>query len=145
MRIWHNELIPKLCTVHLIAQQKEVFQIWDIITCKKNKYLGREYKAYCGHCGTYNENVVKCTKCSKRLDGYFYHPATKEYWNCPDKLWYVLKIITDEVKKRGYKYRELPLKPEKTKNKPIFWMSLEEQIEILKNKRKTLKRCKCNI
>lgn len=144
MRIWHKTLIPLLCNVHLTAQQNEAFQIWNIITCKKNKFLGREYRAYC-NCGEYNENTVKCKNCGKRLDGYFYHPATKEYWNCPDKLWYVLKLITNEAKKRGNKYRELPKKPKKTDNEPIFWMTLEEQIEILKKKRENIKRCKCNI
>jgi hypothetical protein len=73
------------------------------------------------------------------------HPATKEFKNCPDKLWDRMKLIREEMLKRGYHPKELPLRPSDTIFEPIEWQSLETQIERLKEKRSTIKSCKCKI
>jgi len=77
--------------------------------------------------------------------GYRNHPATKEYENCPDRLWVYLQSVRKEMLRRGYNPKEMPIKCKKTNKRKKQWQSLEEQIERLKEKRKTIPSCKCKI
>jgi hypothetical protein len=77
--------------------------------------------------------------------GYSNHPAMIEWKLCPDKLWDRMKLIREEMLRRGYHPKELPPRPADTIFMPIPWQSLSEQIERLKEKRQTIKSCKCKI
>jgi len=78
--------------------------------------------------------------------GYRNHPAVKEFDGHIDMLWIRLFDIREEMKKRGYNPKELPLLKHIQQGEhcceglPIPWQTLEQQIEILK-----AKGCKCNI
>lgn len=113
MRIWSEQLIPKLCQKHLCAMWREGLGAYKIII----------------------ENRTDLS--------YWKHPATQEFVNDVGALWSRLKMIRDEMLKRGYNPKELPLFHY---NEPIrkqsikMWQTLEQQIEILKSKG-----CKCNV
>ncbi len=77
--------------------------------------------------------------------GYSMHPATIEWKQCPDKLWDRMKLIREEMLKRGYHPKELPPRPADTIFEPVEWQSVSEQIKRLKEKRSTIKSCKCKI
>jgi len=113
MRIWHEKLIPKLCQKHLCGCWREALGCFKIITEGKK--------------------------------GYSKHPATKEYIHAIKRLYIMLYIIRQEMLKRGYHPKELPrftfITSEKERRKT--WQSLKEQIEVLKEKKKTKKWCKC--
>jgi hypothetical protein len=47
--------------------------------------------------------------------------------------------------KRGYHPKELPPRPSDTMFEPTEWQSISEQIKRLKEKRQTVKSCKCKI
>ena len=74
--------------------------------------------------------------------GYRNHPATQEYINAPHALYGVLALVRDEMLKRGYHPKEMPVQPQISTNieniKP--WQSIEEQLAILK-----AKGCKCEV
>ncbi len=149
MRIWHEDLIPKLCQKHLTGLWNEANQVYEIITCEKITYKGKKYRKYCNTCGTENNtdrcDNLECKKYNhdkgrgKRLDGYFNHPATQEFINAPEALFVRLRAIRQEMVARGYKPKELPLEV-KFGGTIKEWQTLEEQIEILKNKG-----CNCKI
>lgn len=72
------------------------------------------------------------------------HPARKEFENCPDKLYKRLCYVSEEMLKRGYHPNIKLLKEfNKTCKEPKEWQTLEQQIEILKEKSKTIKNCNC--
>lgn len=112
MRIWHEQLIPKLCRQHLLAVWRESLGCYKIIT----------------------ENKM----------GYRNHPATKEFIKAPFALWMRLKIIREEMLKRGYHPKELPnggyYKIIYSNREPKEWQSLEVQIARLKEKG-----CECRV
>lgn len=110
MRIWHEKLIPYLCRQHLLACWREGLGAYKIITENKK--------------------------------GYRNHPAVKEFERHPELLWYRLEDIRDEMLKRGYKPKETPscVSGPPGLEKLIPWQSLEQQIEVLKNKK-----CQCAI
>lgn len=109
MRIWHEQLIPKLCQKHLCAVWREALGCYKIITEGKK--------------------------------GYINHPATQEFLNYPDQLFDRLALIREEMLRRGYHPKDLPIQPEMPDaGLPDEWQTLEQQIEILK-----AKHCKCNI
>lgn len=77
---------------------------------------------------------------------YRHHPAFKEFATAPNQLLKRLYFVREEMLNRGYHPKELP--PELydlIEPYPKEWKTLEEQIEILKNKRNTIKSCKCKI
>lgn len=112
MRIWHQELIPKLCRQHLLAVWRESLGCYKIITENKK--------------------------------GYRNHPAVKEFENNVGELRLRLRDIRKEMLNRGYHPKELPF-PENgltgvTFGKINTWQTLEEQIEVLKEKG-----CNCQV
>jgi hypothetical protein len=56
-----------------------------------------------------------------------------------------MKLIREEMLKRGYHPKELPPRPADTTFESIEWQPLNLQIERLKEKRSTIKSCKCKI
>lgn len=78
MRIWHEQLIPKLCQKHLCGFWREALGAYKIIT---------EFRTDLA---------------------YYKHPATQEFVNCPEVLWNRLKLVREEALKRGYNFKELP-------------------------------------
>ena len=127
MRIWHEDLIPKLCQKHLCAMWREGLGCYKILTEDKK--------------------------------GYRNHPATQEFIGKPEQLWLRLHEVRQEMLRRGYHPKPLPII-----NSPILngidldsdeysivglinshheiqdWQTLEEQIEVIRSKK-----CKCNI
>jgi hypothetical protein len=75
------------------------------------------------------------------VDGGSYknHPATKEFRYAPQYLWMRLKMVREEMLKRGYHPKELPAY-DFTACTPDPWQTLEEQIKIIRSKN-----CKCKI
>ena len=113
MRIWHEQLIPKLCRQHLLAMWREGLGAYKIITEDKK--------------------------------GYRNHPAVKEFENNAGVLWFRLNIVRNEMLKRGYNPKRMPNARLEDydalcSNKIIEWQTLEEQIEVLKQKQ-----CDCAI
>lgn len=88
--------------------------------------------------------------------GYRNHPAVKEFEKDIESLWFRLHLVREEMLKRGYHPKPLP----SISNAILFgvddgneicicgrirgsetpWQTLEEQVEIIKNKN-----CNCNI
>ena len=114
MRVWHKNLIPQLCNMHLVALWREArIMFYGIINDKP---------------------------------GWRNHPARKEFENCPDKLWDRMMLVKNEADKRGLNFKApIPPRPKESGIEPIEWQSLEEQIEILKQKSKDIERCKCRL
>lgn len=108
MRIWHEDLIPKLCQKHLCAMWREGLGMLSILTENKQ--------------------------------GYRNHPATKEFEGRPWALWVRLRKVREEMVKRGYKPKSLPLINGMSGPSNQLWQTLEEQIEVLKSKK-----CRCNV
>lgn len=71
--------------------------------------------------------------------GYRFHPATKEFLECPEALHYRLRVIREEMLRRGYNPKELP---ELVEFGGVVreWQTLEEQVEVLRGKG-----CECNL
>lgn len=116
MRIWHEQLIPKLCQKHLCAMWREGLGAYKII----------------------EENRTDLS--------YWKHPATQEFVNNLDRLWLILQKVRQEMLKRNYKPKQLPELEDITSFMEQFnckytpWQTLEEQIEVIKNKG-----CKCAV
>jgi len=109
MRIWHTQLISKLCRQHLLACWREALGAYKIITEDKK--------------------------------GYRNHPAVKEFEDAPLLLYWRLEWIREEMKKRGYKPKELPIHNFQKRSETIKqWQTLEQQIEVLKSKN-----CDCKV
>lgn len=72
--------------------------------------------------------------------GYRNHPAVKEFENAPVLLWNRLYLVRKEMLHRGYNPKELPPEPNFLPRVLNEWQTLEEQVEILKNKN-----CKCKL
>lgn len=108
MRIWHQDLIPKLCRQHLLAVWREGLGCYAIVTGKVDG-------------GSYRN-----------------HPAVKEFDGNSLELFARLTLIRDEMLRRGYHPKDLPEIPEDhiftSKQFYIPWQTLEEQIEVLKKK-----------
>ena len=104
MRIWNEQLIPKLCQKHLCAMWREGLGAFKIIT----------------------ENRTNLS--------YWKHPATQEFVNAPLELKNRLWAVRKEMLKRGYHPKELPDCKMKIGGKINEWQNLEQQIEILKSK-----------
>ena len=74
-------------------------------------------------------------------EGYSKHPAVVEFKNRPQTLYNRLRLIRNEMLKRGYKPKALPEPLLISVNGKIKqWQSLKEQIEILQSKK-----CNCKI
>lgn len=142
MRIWHEQLISKLCQKHLNAAWNEGNTVYGIITCEKVIVDGKPYRKYCTKCGAKNDGTKKCEKCGKRLDGYFYHPAVKEFENAPHFLRARLNVIFLEMIHRGYHPKAMPpvSKTMLTGEVVKEWQDLQTQIKILK-----AKKCDCEV
>lgn len=113
MRIWHEQLIPKLCQKHLCAMWRESLGAYAIITGQVD---GGSYKN---------------------------HPAVKEFWNYNGNLYERLELIREEMLKRGYHPKPMPEAYSPmifTSHNESEWQTLEQQIEVLKNKK-----CNCKI
>lgn len=105
MRIWHEELIPKLCQKHLCAMWREGLGCYKIVTCQVS---GGSYKN---------------------------HPAVKEFENDTIELIRRLCLVREEMLSRGYNPKELKLDNIFTSSEVFKpWQTLEEQIEIIKKK-----------
>lgn len=81
------------------------------------------------------------------VDGGSYknHPAVKEFIDNPGCLWMRLANVRHEMLKRGYHPKPMPHARLEDYDslcslKVTPWQTLEEQIEIIRNKH-----CKCNI
>lgn len=115
MRIWNEQLIPKLCQKHICGMWRESLGAYKII----------------------QENRTDLS--------YWKHPATQEFVGHIYRLWQRLKAVRDEMLKRGYHPKELPeCADENThyQNEPEMkeWQTIEQQIEILRSKG-----CKCMV
>lgn len=80
---------------------------------------------------------------------YRHHPAFREFEQSPGELRNRLQLVQIEMLKREYHPKKLP---EQQTPIGVFtlgpiheWKTFDEQIEILKHKRKTIKNCKCKI
>lgn len=105
MRIWHEQLIPKLCQKHLCAMWREGLGAYKIIT----------------------ENRTDLA--------YWKHPATQEFVDAPKNLHIRLFLVREEMFKRGYHPKELPFLYQGDSTEEIKpWQTLDEQIAILKLK-----------
>ena len=96
-------------------------------------------------CAVWRESNIMIYGILENKSGWKQHPARKEFENCPDKLWDRMKLIREEMLKRGYHPKELPPRPADTMFYPTEWQSISEQIKRLKEKRQTIKSCKCKI
>ena len=106
MRIWHEQLIPKLCRQHLLACWRESLGAYAIVTGEVD---GGSYKN---------------------------HPAVKEFDGCPIELKNRLVFIRREMLARGYSPKLIPDYPlEITTKNYIPWQTLDQQIEVLKAKK----------
>ncbi|MDE1843200.1 MAG: pyrimidine dimer DNA glycosylase [Thaumarchaeota archaeon] len=105
------DIQPKnLCQLHLLGEHRELHAIWTILTQNKT--------------------------------GYARHPETLRWKNQLHALYNRHSLLVSEMKHRGYNHQsdlDKRLAVGSTKQTK-FINSLEEQIEILKNKK-----CKCNI
>jgi hypothetical protein len=72
--------------------------------------------------------------------GYENHPQTKEFRGNIAELSNRLLMVRNEMLKRGYNPKEVNFKFPESGNGYIRWQSLEDQVEILKEKG-----CECNI
>lgn len=117
MRIWHEKLIPHLCQKHLCGLWREGLGCIQIVLNKKK--------------------------------GYSNHPAVKEFQDAPLYLLGRMLRVRHEMLRRGYHPKEIDirqfglmpyLEDEFTKQKVNEWQTLEEQIEVLKQKG-----CRCDI
>jgi lantibiotic modifying enzyme len=77
--------------------------------------------------------------------GYRNHPAVKEFENYPGRLQERLRMVRQEMLLRNYHPKELPVSKcfgFEIVYTPleVQWQTLEEQVEVLKNKK-----CKCKI
>ena len=78
---------------------------------------------------------------TKGKKGYSNHPAVKEFANAPWQLLKRLYEIRDEMLKRGYNPKELPiLRTAYLEGSVKPWQTLNEQITRLKEKK-----CNCKI
>lgn len=120
MRIWHEDLISKLCQKHLCAMWREGLGMYKIITGEVD---GGSYKK---------------------------HPAVREFKFASDVLYFRLNDVRQEMIKRGYHPKEMPQFKIGPFSKQIGdmiitapitpWQTLEEQIEVIRSKH-----CKCQI
>lgn len=78
MRVWHQDLIPKLCSRHLVAVHREARGAYKIITEKRTDL------------------------------SYHKHPATQEFIECPEALHKRMQAVCDEADKRGYNFQRPP-------------------------------------
>ena len=105
------DISPKnLCQLHLLGEHRELHAIWTILT--QNKM------------------------------GYAHHPETLRWKNKLHALYDRHSLLVSEMKRRGYHHKsdlDKRLAIGSTKQTE-FINSLEEQVEILKNKK-----CKCNV
>jgi len=114
MRIWHEKLIPFLCSKHLTA-------MW-------------------------NESWIAFNGIKENKNGWRTHPARKEFEQCPDRLWDRLQLVKKEADKRGFNFiKPFPQRPRRTNNKPKEWQTLNEQINVLVEKRELIESCNCDI
>lgn len=105
MRIWHEELIPKLCQKHLCAMWREGLGCLKIV----------QYMTDGG--------------------GYKNHPAVKEFMGDSYRLVQRLYLVRQEMLKRGYHPKELVHSNIFTSsNNYQPWQTLNEQIQVLKSK-----------
>lgn len=105
MRIWHEDLIPKLCQKHLCAMWREGLGCYKIVTYQVD---GGSYKN---------------------------HPAVKEFMGYSLDLSRVLVKVREEMLKRGYHPKELELGNVFTSGDSYTpWQTLEEQIKVLQSK-----------
>jgi len=114
----------------------------EVIMCEKLFVNGKPYRKYCNRCmdmsGSFTKNIgtKRCPKCGKVLNGWFNHPAVKEYWNFPAKLIIILHRVRGEMLYRGFK----PNLGLISRYKPLSighinpWQTKQEQIEVLKQK-----------
>lgn len=72
--------------------------------------------------------------------GYRNHPATQEFIENPQALYWVLDKVRNEMLKRNYHPKELPKLVVMSPFKKREWQTLDEQIAILKTKG-----CKCKL
>lgn len=73
------------------------------------------------------------------LKGYSNHPAVLEYKGCPQRLWYRLSLIREEMLRRGYHPKDLPALVVKN-GEFVEWESLEDQVRKLQ-----AKHCPCHV
>lgn len=117
MRIWHEQLIPKLCQKHLCAMWREGLGAYKIITENKKGYRNHPAVKEFEDCP--DELFKRLQAIRKEMIRRGYKPKEIE-----EKL--IIKgIMTGNI--------YIP-------NKPKPWQTLKQQIEVLKSKN-----CKCKI
>lgn len=108
MRIWHEDLIPKLCRQHLIACWREGLGCWEILENNKQGYRNHPaVKEFEGRLSLLADRLVKVRR-------EMLHRGYKPKDLSPFVLTLAM-IVTD------------------TSN-PNEWQTLEEQIEVLQVK-----------
>lgn len=135
MRIWHESLVPLICNKHLCAMWNEAQTAYKIITCEKITVDGKQYRRECPRCGLTNSGSKKCECCDKRLDGYFYHPAIREFWDAPFSLYCIIKSVRQEMCRRRFSPKFFPIDfnmNNRGGRKP--WQSIKQQKQILREK-----------
>ena len=91
-------------------------------------------------CAMWCEGLGAYKIITENKKGYRNHPATQEFIDAPLALWHRLLQVKLEMEYRGYHPKEIPPKPQNSTGSINLWQTLEEQIQILKDKK-----CKCNI
>lgn len=104
MRIWHEELIPKLCQKHLCAMWREGLGCYKIITENKKGYRNHPATQEFINCPLALFNRLQKIRSEMLTRGY--HPK-----------------LLPEIGSYGFQ-----------RSKVKQWQSLEQQIEILKAK-----------
>ena len=81
MRVWHKQLIPKLCNRHLVALHNEANAIYRIIIFPKVIVDSRKYYQFCTGCGAENTNGKRCPRCPITQAGNLECGSDASDWN----------------------------------------------------------------
>jgi hypothetical protein len=106
MRIWHAQLIPKLCRPHLLAMWREGWAVYSIIT--KNKMGYRNHPAVIEFRGCPNLLVLRLQAVRQEMLKRGYHPKEAPV------------LDSSLLEQEALHYRE--------------WQTLDEQIAWIKTK-----------
>lgn len=127
MRIWHEELIPKLCRQHLLAMWREGLGCYKILTEDKKGY--RNHPAVKEFEGKIEQLWLRLHAVRREAEGRGYnfkdlpeiHTDKLNAWDYGKGFWGISGLINSH-----YEIDE--------------WQTLDEQIEVLKNKG-----CNCQV
>lgn len=129
MRIWHQDLIPKLCQKHLCAMWREGLGCYKILNEGKKGYRNHPAtKEFEFHLDLLWDRLLLVREEMLKRG---YHPKEMPYFTLFQAI---SPIIYDEQKTNI----GIDLFSERSPYKP--WQTLEEQIKVIK-----LKKCNCKL